>query len=195
MQIEVLPDRPWPASKQEAYFDTGEIVFDRDGSLARLIRAKCSSEPAGDDIVVLASQLPWHGWINPIRQLERGFPLNGRMLLNQATEILLKLLFAVNGRHWPHLKWQYEMARDLPWLPSQFEDRFAVVLGAGAAPSEIRDAVRVLRVMGQETLERLAARAMIPSDSFGYTSVHIDVDRQLPIHPSIVPRPLSRSEA
>ena len=184
MEIETRPNRTWPASKQEAYLDTGEIVFDRDGSVERLIRAKCFPTPAAEDVIVLASQLPWHGWINPTRQLDRGFPINGRMLLNQAIEILLKLVFAANRRHWPHLKWQYEMARDLTWLPSQFEDRLTAVLGAGVAPSEIKEAIYTIRSLGEDVLERLVDFAIVPPDSFGYASVHIDVDRQLSSHKS-----------
>lgn len=179
IEIEANPTRPWPSAKQEAYYDTGEVVYDRAGVVRKLISDKCKGFPDFDEVTVLASQLPWYAWINPERQLQRGFPENSRVLINQGIEILLKLVFAANSRYWTHLKWQFEIACDLPWLPQDFRDRLGRALYDNAEHGSICRAIAVLRELGGETLSYLRAQGKIPPDPFGYVSIHIDIDRQL----------------
>jgi hypothetical protein len=187
-EIERRPDREWPIGKQEAYLCTGEIVHDPTGAVRRLIAAKCGRAPPASEIAVLASQLPWHGWINPERQLDRGFAVNARLLLNEAVAILLKLLFAANDRFWPHPKWQFEMSRDLDWLPPGYEARLREVIEAAIDAAELRRGIAAMRSLGEATLDRMKRHGLIPNNPFDYVSVHVDIDRQLQVRPVAPPR-------
>jgi hypothetical protein len=198
VEIEERPDRPWPLSKQEAYRDTGEIVSDTTRVVARLISSKCEDRPLDKDVYVLASQLPWYGWVNPERQIDRGFPMNARLLLNEAVGVLLKLLFAANSRFWPHPKWQFAMSLDLAWLPSGYEQALKAIVSSGAEPPALLSAIVHMRDIGRQTLAYMTDHGLIPADPFDYVSIHLDVDRQLLLHPRLptggVVRPFDRED-
>jgi hypothetical protein len=191
LEIEKHAERKWPAAKQEAYRCTGEVVYDPVGAVRSLIDGKCGIAPPSDEVAVLASQLSWYGWINPGRQIERGYLVNARLLLNEALSILLRLIFAANDRFWPHPKWQYEMSLDLPWLPEDYAAHINTVLGAAVDPASLSAAITASRDMGQRVLQRLNERAIVPHNVFDYVSIHIDTDRQLGVRPAIPLAPVA----
>jgi sugar phosphate isomerase/epimerase len=183
IEIEERRGREWPVSKQEAYLYSGEVVYDPLGRLARLISARCGEETFRGEVTTLISQLPWYGWINPARQIERGFLVNARMLMNDACAILVKLVFAANCRRWPHPKWMFEMARDLAWTPSGFETQLSNVLGGGVDRGEIETSIAVMKQLGVEVIARLDAVGIAPGEPFRYASIYLDIDRQLTTKP------------
>ncbi len=175
VEVEENPLVVWGPDKQEAYLHTGEVRYDPSGRIARLIAQKCGAQARADRLIVLASQLPWYGWVNPERQLRRGFPENAHLLVNRAAEIVTEILFLLNGRLAPHLKWRFEMAMDLPWLPLDFRRRFVRLIGQQTP----RGRIAVSRSLGEEILDHLTTEALIPADPFRYVTLHLDPDRQL----------------
>jgi len=175
LEIEESPAVPWGLEKQEAYLNTGEVRYDPSGRIAHLIEQKSRDAARMDRLITLASQLPWYGWVNPERQIGRGFPETGHLLVNRALEIILEILFLGNGHLAPHLKWRFEMAVDLPWLPGGFRARFSRILGV----RDLAARIAMGRALGEEILEHLKAEGLIPEDPFRYASLHLDRDRQL----------------
>ncbi len=178
IEVEEHPDLVWPSPKQEAFQETSEVLYDRQGRVAALLRAKCCP-PCGDRLAVLASQLPWYGWRNPTSQLHRGLVLNAKVLLNHAVEILVELLYLAMDHHPPALKWRTEALLDAPGLPCNFEERIRRVLEAHCSPESISEAIGVLRGMSMQVLKHLTADGRIPPDPYRYVAMQVDDDKQL----------------
>jgi hypothetical protein len=178
-QIEENPAVVWPRSKQEAYACTCELVHDPSGRVRRLIVAKCPGPRDLEVMATTASQLPWYGWINPRKLVARGFTTNARLLLNRAVELILELLYHANDEYMPHLKWAFETACALPWIPDDLEERIVRILETPARAEAILAAADELERLGGEVLARLVEAQQLPADPFRYVSVHVDRDRQL----------------
>lgn len=175
LEVEENSNFHWNFSKMEAYHYTGEIRYDPTGRIANLIQKKCEMPTTVERLIVLASQLPWYGWINPIRQIKRGSPISAKILINHAIEILLEILFLSNDRLAPYLKWQFEMCCDLPWKPEGFRLRMLKIL----EENDIIRSIELLRDLSEEILQHLKKDGQIPEDPFRYTSIYLDPDRQL----------------
>jgi sugar phosphate isomerase/epimerase len=179
LEIEESPEVEWPDSKKEAYRFTSELMYDRIGRVRALIDSKSVYSVDRTSLAVDASQLPWFGWINPRIQLERGFPLNARFLLNGAVDILMRLVFALNGQPKPHAKWTVEMACDLPHSPRNLREVVSEVLGAGLRENELSRAADLMEGCGEGVQRALFERGLVPAMPFDHVSRNLDRDRQL----------------
>lgn len=123
---ESLKSNEWDEARKEAFAYTAELVFDRNGEVAKLIQEKIvyDEEYRKNRLSIILSQYLWLISINPLRLIERGFLLNAMYLLNEGIELLIEGLYLVNKRYRPHPKWRIEVMKDLAWLPKDFEVLF-----------------------------------------------------------------------
>lgn len=181
-QYERRDDVPWSESKREAYAYTSEIVYDPTGLIRRLIddKTKLPDEERRERLITLAGQMEWSSYINPTRQVHRGYPMNGHDLLNLSLELLVESIYLYNRRHRPHKKWRFEMSCDLPWVPADYRRRMeeAQRIEAIDGPSVLRR-VSVIKELWDEVKDKLIEEGILPRDSFYYTSVYLDPDRQV----------------
>lgn len=122
--IEDEINKEWDESKKEAYSYTSEIVIDRHGKIADLIASKTAfnDEYRRRRLSIILSQYYWLVNINPLRQVERGYCLNGMDLLNTGIDLLLEGIYLYNRRYRPHPKWRVEIAFDLEWTPDNMKE-------------------------------------------------------------------------
>lgn len=113
----------WDEGKKEAYTYTSEIIFDRNGEVKQLIDTHTgfNEEYRCSRLSIILSQYYWLVNINPLRQIERGYLFNAMDLLNTGLDLLIEGIYLYNRRYRPHPKWRIEIAKDLPWLPTEFE--------------------------------------------------------------------------
>ncbi len=115
----------WADTKKEAYAYASEIIFDRNGKIANLIKEKTIMTPEHrkEFLAHLLSRINWSVKINPIRAIERGFEFNAEELLNQGMENMLDLVFVYNNRYPPHPKWRLAMIESLPYCPKEIKSK------------------------------------------------------------------------
>lgn len=121
--IEDEKNLSWDEGKKEAYSYTSEIFFDRKGYVKLLISEKVKFDDTYrcSRLSIILSQYYWLVNINPLRQVERGYLLNSMDLLNTGLDLLIEGVYLYNRRYRPHPKWRIEVAKDLSWIPSDFE--------------------------------------------------------------------------
>ena len=171
-------DSPWSIEKQEAYTTASEILYDPSGRVHNLIEGKCHP-PSTAAITYLASQLPWYGWLNPERQLARGYPTAARMLLNEGLRILLSIHLVASSRHPSHLKWLAPISEDVPPLAGDLHARVDAILTCGPLETDLAAAIGASRELGNEVLATLRARNLVGRDPFEEISRFHDAERQL----------------
>lgn len=122
----------WDEGKKEAYTYTSEIIYDESGRVKELIDHKVAFDEKYRSLrlSIILSQYYWLVNINPLRQVERGYILNGMDLLNTGLDLLIEGIYLYNRRYRPHPKWRIEIAKDLAWTPTDFvenlKDAFTV---------------------------------------------------------------------
>lgn len=183
-QYERKEETVWSDSKKEAYMYTSEIIYDPTGEIKRLIFDKTimSSNQRWERIITLAGQKEWIIDINPLRQIHRGFIMNGHDLLNKGLDQFIECLYLFNWRYRPHNKWLLEMAQDLEWTPRNFRDKLQnAQLVLEYSEDDIKRRVEVIKELWEELLVKLYQEGL-PNDPFYFTSVFIDEDRQVLKH-------------
>lgn len=111
----------WDEGKKEVYTNTSELIFDKNGEVRRIIESHISFDEnyRCSRLSIILSQYYWVKNIN--RQVERGFLLNAMYMINYGIDLFIEGLYIYNRRYRPHPKWRIEIAKDLPWLPKDFE--------------------------------------------------------------------------
>ncbi|MBE0662550.1 MAG: sugar phosphate isomerase/epimerase [Bacteroidales bacterium] len=181
-QIEISPDLQWDESKIEAYKFTGEVLFDRHGLIKDLIFNKTAfiAEKSNRKLIILAGQLPWYSWINPEKQLKRGYPEACHYLLNKALDLILEMVYNINDREKPHHKWLIQTSETLNWLPQNFLEIInEAIIIRNYTKKEIFRRIKIVKALGQAVINYGIDNNMIPKDSFKFTSLYLDHERQL----------------
>ncbi|HLF27504.1 MAG TPA: hypothetical protein VJG32_14310 [Anaerolineae bacterium] len=136
---QVQPKR-WTDKQRYLYAYETSIVTDPNGRLARLCAdARLSPEEQVDRVVFAVKKLgnrgcvyrgrygaTWRGvlWSDrPDLWIQRGDAYSAHMRLHQVHELLIDLLFAINGRPAPSTKWKYHVVQVLPWQPAHLRQR------------------------------------------------------------------------
>lgn len=175
-------DVEWPEAKKEAYAYTGDVVYDRAGLVSALIEKKASydHEAASRRLARLAVQVPWNGWLNPARQLKRGFVEAAHDLLNEAADLIVEGLYLINARFRPHRKWRLMIAEDLPWRPEGYRPLMReLLLVSGFTEADVERRAGAARTLWTRMLRRALEQRLIPEDYEHYLATHVSLNRQL----------------
>lgn len=111
----------------------------------------------------------WLGLIwddSPHVWVQRGDLVSAHMRLNQSIELLIGLVFALNGQPVPSPKWRYRLAAGLPWVPTEFSARLRQLVAT--APAFEQDFDRRLRLavdLLTDCVDHALAEDLIPGDA------------------------------
>lgn len=130
----------WSDKQRYIYAYETSIVTDPNGRLAGLCQAaRLSPEEQVERVVYGIKKLgnrgcvyrgrigaTWRGMVwddRPDLWLQRGDAYAAHMRLHEVGELIVGLLFAVNGRPVPSSKWKHHEVQALPWQPDQLGQR------------------------------------------------------------------------
>lgn len=174
LRDEAKLDHPWDETKKEAY-SRGIIILDRSGKLKRLLTKKLSFPEKWRQrrLTEIVGQFPWYAFINPLRQIDRGFIHNGHDLLNQAIEMLVEALFLYNRQYRPHKKWCLETSMLLPWLPKGYRRNILeAMLIKDFSGRDIYRRVRILKKIFESLQKCLLKEKVVPKNAYEYACIH-----------------------
>jgi hypothetical protein len=172
----------WSDAKKEAYAYTSRILYDKQGRIEQLISSKTVYDfvDRKNRLCRIAVQMPWYGWLNPERQLQRGFPVVAHYLLNEAIDLLVEGIYLINARFMPHPKWRLLVVDDLPWKPANFLANLSDILVVhGYSRMEIIQRMEKIKDLWDYIIDHALQEGIIPSDYEHYVATHISQNRQL----------------
>ncbi len=182
MELEVEPDRHWNEACKQAYRDTAEVIYDRGGHVAQLLREKTrwDDDEARVALIKILGQLSWYVSLNPIRQLDRGLPHHAHDLLNHGVDLIVEAIYLVNHRLCPHRKWRLQEAFHLPRIPESFKSRILEgMLIRHMSAEDVHRRIHLLEGLCRDT-ETLANEVYeLPRDCYGVACQIAYSDRQL----------------
>lgn len=183
IEKELKPETKWPESKREAYAYSSEVVFDRKGRIGPLISEKSKLEPEyrKDKLAHLLGRVEWMVNKNPERSIERGLYSNAHDMLNMGCEHLIDSLFLYNNKYTPHAKWRFEMSKDLPWKPKNYDKlMLEALIGKDFSPEDINRRRSILLEMGSEIEANCMKINLFDGlTAYDYENRHWETDRQL----------------
>jgi hypothetical protein len=165
-QYEADPRTIWGDGKCEAYGSTAEFLFDRDHRFERLIEEKADTQAATRRrrLTRLANRLDWDIRVLPRRQAARGEIEGAHLIVNEAIEELLELLFLSSGRFIPSLKWRLHVLRERNLLSRQEHDRITAALRCD--PTSRADLERRVKVLDNLWASVRARVDGLPRDAY-----------------------------
>jgi hypothetical protein len=110
-----------------------------------------------------------HGYVwglVPDLWIRRGCLLSAHANADRALDMLLQLLFLMNGRLPPHPKWRLFLAPGLPWLPRGFSQRPARMTAARRDLAGYRLRERHLLTLVEAVVTELERRALLGPDTY-----------------------------
>ena len=118
-------------------FSIAKVTFDPNGKVTKMISAKLRVPESFwiRRVVLCAEYMKWYccppsdnvGTIVET-SVERGDLAAAQYCLNYALDLLLRSLFALNKTFLPPQKWRLVYARNLPWLPRNYESTLVDLL-------------------------------------------------------------------
>jgi len=155
-------------------FSKAEIVFDPEGMLKKVVDEK-SVLPESfwiNRIVVHAEHMKWY--CCPPREnvgtvaenwIDRGDLQSAHHCLNYSTDVMLKILFALNREHLPAPKWQLFYSRSLKWLPEGYEGLIGDAMRIrNYSLKEFNFRLQALRKMWRSVLPKMGAETGLTED-------------------------------
>lgn len=127
----------WDEAKRSAYRN-GIIVFDRGGALASLF-ARTLHVPDSrfeDELITSLNQMYWKGIYHAHSASARGYPETAHFLINEAVDLAVKSVFALNKTDRPHKKWQFSELQVMATMPARFCERIGELLVIKAITSD-----------------------------------------------------------
>ncbi|MGE5571462.1 MAG: hypothetical protein ACM3ZU_00370 [Bacteroidota bacterium] len=176
----------WKDKQRYVYAYETDILEDRDGRLAALCRAaRLSDDEQTERIVYFVKKIGNRGityggimdaeWLgirwsdHPDLWVQRGDLYSAHMRLNQVTELLVNLVFAINGRPVPSAKWKHHLVRKLPWVPADLTPRLeTLAMISGFSPSEFARRRDVATGLLNECVDEALRRGLLPADMGAY---------------------------
>jgi predicted nucleotidyltransferase len=155
-------------------FSKAEIVFDPEGMLKKVIDEKLVLPESFwiNRIVVHAEHMKWY--CCPPREnvgtvaenwIDRGDLQSAHHCLNYATDVMLKILFALNREHLPAPKWQLFYSRSLKWLPEGYEGLIGDAMRIrNYSLKEFKFRLQALRKMWRSVLPKIEAETRLTVD-------------------------------
>lgn len=171
MEYELDSRSAWSESRCEAYASAHEIVYDRDGRLAQLISDKLSGQRARLQrrAAKLDTRLQWDINVIPQRQLRRGRVLDAHVVLTDAIDELVELLYIAASRYPPARKWRMGELSTLGLLD---DDARAALVDATRCSGSVADVGRRQRLLAN-LYARLRPTLGLRTDAYDcYNSEH-----------------------
>lgn len=141
-----------------------EIVFDPSGVIRRLFQkgARVPGDFWTTRIVECCTYLRWYCCPQAGQKcmaetwIDRGDPLSAHYCIHYSIDLMLELVFALNREFFPPQKWRLQYARDLRWLPKDFEMRIAEMSVVKAhSRNELRRRLDAAGKMWPEVIEKV----------------------------------------
>lgn len=155
-------------------FSRAEIVFDPEGMLKKVIDEKLVLPESFwvNRIVVYTEHLKWY--CCPPREnvgtvaenwIDRGDLQSAHHCLNYSTDVMLRILFALNREHLPAPKWQLFYSRSLKWLPEGYESLIGDAMRVRSySREEFKFRLQALRKMWRSVLPKIEAETWLTVD-------------------------------
>ncbi|MEM4713420.1 MAG: nucleotidyltransferase domain-containing protein [Candidatus Bathyarchaeia archaeon] len=146
-------------------FSKAEVVFDPDGEAKKVLeeKLKVSENFWKKRVVVCAEYLKWY--CCPVKRgtgtvaevwIKRGDLASAHYCLNHGTELLIRLIFALNKEFLPAPKWRLFHSYSLKWLPKNYGRLIKKALGAGELSLvDFERRLRALQVLGREVFRKI----------------------------------------
>jgi hypothetical protein len=128
-EYETAIQSPWEMAKRWTY-SQGQIHFDPNGSIARLLMEKVPLQPHEKKWLLMSGLALSEWYINDLTSLwvERGNIISAQHMFNQGLNYFFELLFAINDQLVADVKWRYYCAEKLPRLPENFRETIQEVM-------------------------------------------------------------------
>jgi hypothetical protein len=182
IQYELKNRVPWPIEKLEAFRETAEVIFDRQGLVRDLIAQKISqglSWLKGCAVRTLAS-VPVRIGVDVDRCVGRGQIEEANLVITLAILDLLSAVYSLNDRFPPNPKWIFYGLEKLRWKPSQAFQRFTAALqNLGPEEKHIRRRVELTRTLLADIERRYREIPGAKDDVYTWASTRLFPDRQL----------------
>jgi hypothetical protein len=156
----------WEDAKCEAYAETGQIFFDRDGRFARLVRRKAAERLAGGPgrMLRMANRLEWDIGVLPRRQADRGELATAHYMVGRALDELIEACFTLAGRFVPNQKWHLFILRERELLSEADIDRLEHALHCD--PTSRSDLERRIGELSQVWASLRMRSSGVPDDPY-----------------------------
>jgi hypothetical protein len=137
-------------------FSQGQIQYDPDGRVARLLAEKVPLKPEEKRWLEMSGLTLSEWYVNRLTDLwvARGNPVSAQHMFFQGLNYFFDMLFALNDELVADMKWRYYCVEQLKRLPAHFKERIQEIL--------------LLQSFSMEELERRKSafmemwRAMLP---------------------------------
>jgi predicted nucleotidyltransferase len=146
-------------------FSKAKIVFDPNGETKKVLeeKLKVSKHFWIRRIVLCTEYLKWYccpakkdvGTIAEV-WIKRGDLTSAHHCLNYATELIIKLIFAINKEFLPAPKWRLFQSYNLEWLPKNYKKLIKEAMQTGDLSLEnFKRRLRALRKLGREVIQKI----------------------------------------
>jgi predicted nucleotidyltransferase len=118
-------------------FSIAKVVLDSSGDVNKMISSKLKVPEHFwvRRVVICAEYMKWYCCppnddASSIAEtsVERGDPVTAHYCINYGLDLLVRTLFALSKTFLPPPKWRILYSRDLPWLPTKYEDALGKLL-------------------------------------------------------------------
>jgi RimJ/RimL family protein N-acetyltransferase/predicted nucleotidyltransferase len=106
---------------------------------------------------------------------QRGCLASAHSTVDQALDVLLEIIFLINGLLPPDPKWRRFLIDDVPWLPQNFEAHVEAVEFGARSKHAFPARTNALLKLVQEVATYLEQRQLLPSDMYEYHLRHSDL--------------------
>ena len=181
--LDEAPYKTWDCDRRQALSE-GVVAWARNraciGKLRRAIRLRRREQRSM--IAERLLQLTWIGFHPPSLAgtkrfgyywslphdlwLQRGHLKSAHLTIDQASDLLLQLLFLLNDRLIPSAKWRRYLVSRLQALPSQFEQRLTLIESAARDHEAFDERAIVLLELIEDAFALLLDAGLVPQDVY-----------------------------
>ncbi len=172
----------WPHVQRQA-FKEGVILLDNDNKISNLLKSKLmyGEEERAYDIINILMKLKWKGFsikryeipkdykftLPPDLMSRRGCIECSYILLNEAFDLYLQLLYCLNREFIPDSKWRLYNSYKLHWLPSAYrENVLKMITTSEISQEDFINKVNTLNSMLSEAIELISHDSTITQKNY-----------------------------
>ncbi|MFH1334622.1 MAG: DUF4037 domain-containing protein [Pseudomonadota bacterium] len=124
-------DRPLSPILELWDLSYAKVLYDPFGKIRSYLDKQLATPFDNQVITRIMFETWWYYRLAGNIWVHREDPLQGHLILNEAIKGLLKAVFLANQKYVPHDKWLIHYCRDLPWLPTHWNERRKALLATG----------------------------------------------------------------
>jgi len=158
----------WDMSKRWT-FSLGQIHYDPDGLIARLLQEKVPMQPDEKKWLLMSGLVLSEWYFNRLTRLwlERGNIISAQHMFNQGLIYFFDLLFAINDQLVADMKWRYYCVESLTCLPQHFRKSIQEIMLLNAfSVEEIERRKVAFMKMWQQMVPLVEKEVQMPYDEF-----------------------------